>query len=426
MGPVFWGPTSEFLGRWIPFFGAYTCFCIFQIPVAVAQNLETILVCRFLGGLFGAGPLAVTAGVMADMWGPIDRGAAIATFGLATFVGPVIGEPPSKNVDVYELTDILAPTVGGFLTESSLGWRWTVWITLIMGSFFETIGLLIIPETYAPLLLSRRASKLRYKTNNWAIHSQFDEKRLDFNAVLNTYLLLPLKMLVQETILFLVALYLALVYSVIYLSFEAFPISFQEERGWGGGVGSLPFLSLLVGFIIGGIIIVIQNYGGYAKIVHEKGQAPPEARLIPMMIGAVAFPIGLFVCIHLDHPCLSIFLTPIWQWVGWTSSRNITWVPEVLGGVPIGAGSILIFMQGLNYIVDAYRVRANSAVAASTFLRASMAAGFPMFATAMFHKLTVPWAMSLLGFLAVALVPVPFAFYYYGKAIRRSSRYCAD
>lgn len=83
-------------------------------------------------------------------------------------------------------------------------------------------------------------------------------------------------------------------------------------------------------------------------------------------------------------------------------------------------------MQGLNYIVDAYRVRANSAIAASTFMRASMAAGFPLFATPMFHRLSVQWAMSLLGFLALALVPVPFAFYYYGKAIRRSSRYCAD
>jgi hypothetical protein len=276
-----------------------------------------------------------------------------------------------------------------------------------MGSFFGLIGLCIVPETYAPLLLSRRASRFRHETKNWAIHSQFDEKKLDFNAILNTYLLLPLKMLVQETILFLVALYLSLVYSVLYLSLEAYPISFQEERGWMGGVGALPFLSLLVGFIIGGIIIVIQNYGGYAKQLREKGRAPPEARLPPMMIGAVAFPIGLF-------------------WFGWTHSPHITWVPQVIAGVPIGIGCMLIFMPGLNYIVDCYRVRANSAIAASTFLRGTLAAGFPMFGVQMFHKMTVPWAMSLLGFLAVALVPVPFVFYYYGKAIRRSSRYCAD
>jgi hypothetical protein len=142
-------------------------------------------------------------------------------------------------------------------------------------------------------------------------------------------------MLVHETILFLVALYLALVYCVLYLSFEAFPISFEEERGWTGGVGALPFLSLLVGFIISGIIITIQNYGGYAKQIREKGYAPPEARLPPMMIGAVSFPIGLFVRLSLlptsDYKCADFIFA---QWFGWTSSPNITWVPQVLAGVP--------------------------------------------------------------------------------------------
>lgn len=67
---------------------------LLKIPVAVAQNLETIMLGRFFSGIFGAGPLAVTAGMMADMWGPIDRGGAIGVFGIATFVGPVAGMSP--------------------------------------------------------------------------------------------------------------------------------------------------------------------------------------------------------------------------------------------------------------------------------------------------------------------------------------------
>jgi hypothetical protein len=67
---------------------------------------------------------------------------------------------------------------------------------------------------------------------------------------------------------------------------------------------------------------------------------------------------------------------------------------------------------------------ANSAMAAATFMRGTMAAAFPLFVTPMFHKMTVPWAMSFLGFLAAALVPVPVAFYYYGHLIRKSSKYC--
>lgn len=37
-------------GRKIPLFGSYFVFAIFQIPVAVAQNIETVLICRFLAG----------------------------------------------------------------------------------------------------------------------------------------------------------------------------------------------------------------------------------------------------------------------------------------------------------------------------------------------------------------------------------------
>jgi len=48
-----------------------------------------------------------------------------------------------------------------------------------------------------------------------------------------------------------------------------------------------------------------------------------------------------------------------------------------------------------------------------------------MFATGMFHNLGVPWAMSLLGFLCVALFPVPILFYIYGAKIRGLSKFSA-
>lgn len=38
----------------IGFFG----LMIFQLPVGLATNLETILICRFLQGAFGSSPLA--------------------------------------------------------------------------------------------------------------------------------------------------------------------------------------------------------------------------------------------------------------------------------------------------------------------------------------------------------------------------------
>lgn len=88
-GPLLWGPLSEASGRMMPLFFGFAIFAIFQIPVAVAQNLETIMICRFLGGLFGCAPLAIVGGALADFWNPVDRGVAVAIFASATFIGPV-------------------------------------------------------------------------------------------------------------------------------------------------------------------------------------------------------------------------------------------------------------------------------------------------------------------------------------------------
>mgnify|MGYP003740290779 FL=1 len=86
-----WGPLSELYGRMPPLFFGYAVFAIFQIPVAVAQNLQTIMICRFFVGVFGCAPLAVVGGALADFWDPTTRGIAVAFFSAATFGGPTLG-----------------------------------------------------------------------------------------------------------------------------------------------------------------------------------------------------------------------------------------------------------------------------------------------------------------------------------------------
>jgi MFS transporter, DHA1 family, multidrug resistance protein len=82
-----------------------------------------------------------------------------------------------------------------------------------------------------------------------------------------------------------------------------------------------------------------------------------------------------------------------------------------------------IFLQGMNYIIDVYLMNSNSAIAANGLLRSACGAGFPLFATAMYENLGVNWATSVLGFIAVALMPVPILFYIFGARIRRLSRF---
>ncbi|KAF2723957.1 MFS general substrate transporter [Polychaeton citri CBS 116435] len=386
-GPICWGPLSELYGRKVPLFGGYFCFFIFAIPVAVAENLQTIMVCRFFGGLFASAPLAIIGGTLADFFDPIDRGVAIAVFSSATFIGPAMG-----------------PVMGGFITMSHLGWRWTQWIELIMAVLFWTIGLFIYPESYAPVILQRRAKKLRYQTRNWAIHAAADEKEVDLREITEKYLLRPFIMLFLEPILVLITVYMALIYGILYLFFEVYPISFQEERGWNMGVGALPFISILVGVLCGALFISIMTRTRFQRKTKQAGTIIPEERLIPMIVGGALLPAGLF-------------------WFAWTSSPHITPWPQIIAGAPIGMGIMMIFMQGLNYIIDVYKTNANSGIAANTFARSWVGAGFPLFATGMYHNLGIPWATSLLGFLTAALFPVPIIFYIYGARIRKLSRY---
>jgi MFS transporter, DHA1 family, multidrug resistance protein len=52
IGPVFWAPLSELKGRRLPLVISMFGFSIFQVAVAAAKDLQTIMLCRFWGGMF--------------------------------------------------------------------------------------------------------------------------------------------------------------------------------------------------------------------------------------------------------------------------------------------------------------------------------------------------------------------------------------
>lgn len=66
---------------------------------------------------------------------------------------------------------------------------------------------------------------------------------------------------------------------------------------------------------------------------------------------------------------------------------------------------------------------AASALAANTFLRSGFGAVFPLFATYMFNGMGIQWASTLLGCVALVLVPLPVAFIIFGKRIRGKSHF---
>lgn len=88
-------------------------------------------------------------------------------------------------------------------------------------------------------------------------------------------------------------------------------------------------------------------------------------------------------------------------------------------------GIDLTFMALTNYLTDVYGIYSSSALASSVFSRNIAAALLlPLATYPMYDQLGVGWACSLLGFLCLALAPIPFVFIRYGPTLRRTSAFC--
>lgn len=95
----------------------------------------------------------------------------------------------------------------------------------------------------------------------------------------------------------------------------------------------------------------------------------------------------------------------------------------LLGTLFVGIGMIAAFMCINTYLVDTFTRYAASAMAANTVLRSAFGAVFPLFALQMYNTLGLGWGNSLIAFIALALCPIPFAFYFYGERLRTHPRF---
>ena len=270
------------------------------------------------------------------------------------------------------------------------------------------IGSLLVPETYAPVLLRRRAEKLSKITGKvYESKLDIDQGKVNLKESFKVALSRPWLLLFREPIVFLLSLYMAIVYGTLYMLFAAYPIVFQQVRGWNQGVGSLPFLGIMVG-MMAAVAYSIYDNKRYVKVEEKHGGfAPPEARLFPCLIATVTIPVGLF-------------------WFAWTNYTSIHWIVCIIAGAPFGFGMVLVFLSIMNYLIDAYTIFAASVLAANSVLRSIFGAVFPLFTTYMYEGLGIHWASSIPAFLALACVPFPFLFYKYGPAIRTRCKYAAQ
>ena len=131
VGPLLWGPLSESFGRKYPLAFSLTAYTLFSLGCALSQNTASIIILRFLAGVFAASGLVIPGAMLADIWDPKTRGTAFTIYALAPFAGPSI-----------------APIVSGFISVTGTSWRWVYWVTTILAGVCVVLLMLTIPETY--------------------------------------------------------------------------------------------------------------------------------------------------------------------------------------------------------------------------------------------------------------------------------------
>merc|ERR1712093_220008 len=352
---MIWAPMSEIpqIGRNPIYIGTLVVFVFFQFGVIYAKNFGMLLAFRFLTGFFGSPVLATGGASLGDMYRPAKRAYAIAVWGLAAICGPVLG-----------------PLIGGFAAQHK-GWKWPIWELLWLSGFALIVLIVCLPETSSANILYRRSRRLRKLTgrSDLKCEPEIQGEQMTAKDIAMMTLIRPFSLTFTEPILFLLNLYIALIYGLLYIWFESFVIVFTGIYGFNLGLEGLSFVGILVGgFVVIGPFFAYLYYIQEPQF-NENGELKPEKRLPPAFVGA-----------------------------------------------------FLLFNSVLNYLGDAYPEYAASVLAGNDFFRSSFGAGFPLFASAMYKKLGVAWASSLLGFLSIAFIPIPFVLYFYGERIRKASK----
>ena len=264
------------------------------------------------------------------------------------------------------------------------------------------VAIFFVQETYSPVILRRKARKLRAESGEQRWWSRYDSKE-SFSKLLKINLSRPFIMALTEPICIFWNLYVAIVYGILYLCFVAYPIVFSGIRGWNIGISGLAFVGIGVGsFITIGCEPLIRYMINSHKKDPTTGRAPPEAQVSIISIAAIAIPVGEL-------------------WFAWTCLPPVHWIWPILAGIPFGAGNTAVFIYATNYLAGSYGIYAASALAGNAMMRSLLGGLLPLAGPAMYATLNAHWAGTLLGLIQMACIPIPIIFYRYGGKIRIKS-----
>ncbi|CAK7892874.1 probable drug/proton antiporter Yhk8p [[Candida] anglica] len=386
-GGMFLSPISEFHGRKVTYVAGLFFTICFEVLTAFSPNIGGMLFGRFGSGFFGSSFMAVASGTFSDIFTKDQIAYPLVLYTMSPFVGPGLG-----------------PLISGFI-NTYLNFRWTFYIMLIWSVVMLVLVTLLVPETYEPILLCRKAKRLRKETGDERYYAPLEKSATTLYHSIVVSSRRPFLLLFKDPMTIVLCFYTGFCLAIVYMFFVAFPYIFRTVYKFSLQEQGLSFLGLIIGMALSSAVTPKFIKIKYLKMIEANGGvSKPEFRFVSLFAGVVTVPIGLFI-------------------LAWTCYPHVHWIVPIIGSGIYGAGVTLVFNGIFAYTVDAYKLYTASAMATNSFVRSLMSGVFPLFGLQMYEHLGVHWATTLLAVFACVLIPIPFFFFKYGETLRARSPY---
>ncbi|KAJ3877765.1 MFS polyamine transporter [Lentinula edodes] len=397
IGPLLMGPLSELYGRSRVVQLGNAFFLVWNFACGFAQNQTQLIIFRFFAGIGGSAPLTIGGAVIGDTFFPEERGRAIAIYALGPMIGPAAG-----------------PVIGAWIA-ARVSWRWVFWSTTIFDVAVQAVGIILLQETFAPVLLERKAQRLAKasKSDNekgtgrpTSFSTIYENENRNWAYILRTALTRPFMMFIREPILQLLGVYMAFIYGIFYVFITTIPGIFTIIYGESIGIMGLNYFSLGLGMVFASWMNsrTMDKIYMYFK-TRNNGIGEPEYRVPTIVPASIFVPVGIFM-------------------TGWAAQAHVHWFVVDMGIFFVGAGMILAFQAIQVYIVDVFTLYAASGIASVSCLRSFCGFGFPLFGNTMFNSLGYGKGSTILACVVIAVgCPAPWILWCFGKRIRSGSKF---
>ncbi|KAK7940991.1 florfenicol exporter, partial [Apiospora aurea] len=398
-GPFIIGPLSELYGRKPVWVACNVWYVLWNSLCPVGSNQGMMILGRLLAGSASSVGISLTGPILADMYGPKDRGKSLAIASLLPYLGPALG-----------------PIVGGLVSQH-LRWQLLFWIMSATSAVIAVLGFLLLRETNGTILLQRISQPASLSSPQVKPRPFTMAYLRNVLCPIQIALLRPLMLLRHRPIVTFLSLNIALNFSIYFLVLSTFA-QMWIDRGQTPTESSLNYVAIAAGAVIGtqtgGPLMDwlwrLQRDKHRQQLTAPTGQpsnpeaaetttaaamgdehdeedeAVPEYRVPFLVTPTLVMPAGLFC-------------------YGWAVERQLSW-PVIDVGIGVFCCASFMLSQGLYaYLFDEFGAgESASANAAARMLSNLLAFVFPLFTPQLYSgPLGYGWGNGLLAFVFVAL-----------------------